>query len=529
MIAADKPIRAVVVVGGGSAGWLAAARIAARNSGSGHDPVVVTLVESSTVPPIGVGEGTWPTMRNTLAKIGVSETEFIQSCDAAFKQGARFVSWVDGSADDGYYHPLNPPIGATELNLSPHWEALSATASSTTANSTHEPASFADCVDFQAALCTAGLAPKDITSAEFRGAANYAYHLDAGKFATLLREHAVKRLGVRHVVGDVVRVHQAANGDIETLELADGQSLAGDLFVDCSGFAAILIDGVYKVPFRRCGDRLFADRAMAMQVPYPDPDAPITCHTVSTAQGAGWIWDIGLWTRRGIGYVYSSSHASDDEAEATLRRYVGPAANQLSARKIVIQSGHREWFWQNNCVAVGLSAGFLEPLEASALLLIEVSMDNIADRLPRTRSAMDVIARQFNQTFQHHWNRIIEFLKLHYVLTKRTDTAFWRDNVVPASIPESLQERLQLWRVHPPGPPDFPHAREVFSWPSYQYILHGMHFRTRYAELAHVARETADAKRLLTRAAQLRKEALQQMPRHRELLKKIRTYGLQAV
>ena len=519
MSAAEQPVRAVVVVGGGSAGWLAAARIAARNSGPGQHAVSVTLVESSTVPPIGVGEGTWPTMRNTLAKIGISETQFMQTCDAAFKQGARFVGWVDGSMDDGYYHPLNPPVGATELNLSPHWESLSATP---------EHASFADSVDFQSALCTAGLAPKDITSPEFRGVANYAYHLDAGKFAGVLRDHAVNRLGVRHVIGDVVRIHQAENGDIQTLELADGQVLAGDLFVDCSGFAALLIGGVYNVPFQRCNDTLFIDRALAMQVPYPHPEAPITCHTVSTAQDAGWIWDIGLWTRRGIGYVYSSAHTSDDAAEATLRRYIGPAADQLTPRKINIQSGHRQWFWQNNCVAVGLSAGFLEPLEASALLLIEISMDNIADRLPRTRGAMEVVARQFNETFQHHWMRIIEFLKLHYVLTQRPEP-FWRDNLAPSSIPESLQQRLQLWRVHPPGPLDFTHAREVFSWPSYQYILHGMHFRTQYAELAHVAREAMDAKRLLARAAQLRKEALQKMPPHRELLKKIRTYGLQAV
>lgn len=523
MVTADQPVRAVVVVGGGSAGWLAAARIAARNSGPGQNAVRVTLVESSTVPPIGVGEGTWPTMRNTLAKIGLTETEFIRSCDAALKQGARFVGWVDGSANDAYYHPLNPPVGATELNLSPHWETLGSAQSPS-----RERASFADCVDFQAALCTAGLAPKEITHPEFRGVANYAYHLDAGKFAMVLREHAVNRLGVRHVIGDVVRIHRAENGDIERLELADGQELAGDLFVDCSGFAAILIDGVYKVPFQRCGDTLFIDRALAMQVPYPHSEAPITCHTVSTAQDAGWIWDIGLWTRRGVGYVYSSSHTSDDEAEATLRRYVGSAADQLSARKISIQSGHRQWFWQNNCVAVGLSAGFLEPLEASALLLIEVSLDHVADRLPRTRGAMDVLARQFNETFQHHWNRIIEFLKLHYVLTQRTE-AFWRDNVTPASIPVSLQERLELWRVHPPGTQDFSHAREVFSWPSYQYILHGMHFRTRYAELPHVAREASDARRLLARAAQQRQEVLQKMPPHRELLKKIRSYGLQAV
>jgi tryptophan halogenase len=509
-----RPVRSVTIVGGGSAGWLAAARIAARNA------VAVTLVESSTVPTIGVGEGTWPTMRNTLAKIGISETEFIQRCDAAFKQGARFAGWVDGSSNDAYYHPLNPPIGATELNLSAHWEALAAST---------ERGSFAETVDFQAALCDAGRAPKAITTPEFRGVANYAYHLDAGKFATLLRDHAVNRLGVRHLIGDVVLAHQAENGDIERLELADGTSLDGDLFIDCSGFAATLISKVYRVPFRSCGDVLFADRAVAMQVPYGDPNAPIACHTLSTAQDCGWIWDIGLWTRRGIGYVYSSAHCSDDDAEASLRRYIGGAAHELSARRLVIQCGHREWFWQNNCVAIGLSAGFLEPLEASALLLIEASLDHLADRLPRTRDAMPMLAKQFNATFKHHWSRIIEFLKLHYVLTQRTDAPFWRDNVAPTSVPESLRERLELWRTHPPAPQDFPHAREVFSWPSYQYILHGMRHPTAYADTRHLPRETSEAQRLMLRAAHLREDALRQLPPHRELLEKIRLHGLQTV
>ena len=364
---ATDVVRTIVVVGGGSAGWIAAARLAARHA-RGTDDIVVKLVESSTVPTIGVGEGTWPTMRNTLAKIGIGETEFLRSCDAAFKQGARFVGWKDGSSRDAYYHPLNPPAGAQDVNLSPHWQQQVADT---------PDRDFADWVDFQQALCDAGLAPKTITAPEYAGVANYAYHLDAGKFATLLRKHAVGRLGVEHIVGDVVDVRIADNGDIDSLELADGQRVAGDLFVDCSGFSALLIGKVYGVPFRKCNDILFADRAIAMQVPYPDQDTPITSHTVSTAADAGWIWDIGLWARRGTGYVYSSAHIDDDAAEAALRAYVGPQAEQLSARRITIEAGHRERFWQNNCVAVGLSAGFLEPLEASALMLVEASMDAI--------------------------------------------------------------------------------------------------------------------------------------------------------
>ncbi len=513
----DGPVRRVVVVGGGSAGWIAACRLAAQSRRTGGD-VRVTLVESRNVPTVGVGEGTWPTMRNTLAKIGISETDFIRSCDAAFKQGARFVGWTDGTADDGYYHPLNPPAGATEIDLAPHWLHRS-----------EMGASFADWVDYQAMLCDAGLAPKSIVAPEYAGHANYAYHLDAGKFATLLRDHGVGPLGVEHVLGDVVRVAVSDHGDIAHLELADGGTVAGDLFIDCTGFAALLIGGVYDVPFRRCGDVLFADRAIALQVPYAQPDDPITCHTVSTAQGSGWIWDIGLWTRRGVGHVYSSAHTSDDAAEAALRAYIGPAAEGLSARRITIDAGHRTRFWQNNCVAVGLSAGFIEPLEASALMLIETAMDAIADRLPRTRAAMDVMARQFNATFTHHWMRIIEFLKLHYVLTKRTDTDFWRDNVAASSIPDGLAERLELWRHHSPGPQDFDHSREVFSWPSYQYVLHGMGFESHRPPVDPAAPDAALAERFVARTARAKDELRARAPMHRDLLRAIREHGLQRV
>lgn len=514
----DGSVRHVVVVGGGSAGWIAACRLAARVRRTG-DAVRVTLVESRTVPTVGVGEGTWPTMRNTLAKVGITESDFIRSCDAAFKQGARFVGWTDGTPQDGYYHPLNPPAGATEIDMAPHWQ--------------HRPegdaAVFADWVDYQAMLCDAGLAPKTIVMPEYAGHANYAYHLDAGQFATMLRDHGVDVLGVEHVVGDVVCPHMTGHVDIAQLELADGRLIPGDLFVDCTGFAALLIGGVYDVPFRRCGETLFADRAMALQVPYDDEDAPITCHTVSTAQKAGWIWDIGLWSRRGVGHVYSSAHISDDAAEAALRDYVGPRAADLNVRRITIDAGHRERFWQNNCVAVGLSAGFIEPLEASALMLIEASMDAIADRLPRTRSAMDVMARQFNATFTHHWMRIIEFLKLHYVLTRRTDSDFWRDNVAAASIPDGLAERLELWRHHSPAPQDFEHAREVFSWPSYQYVLHGMGFDGACPPIDPAAPEAVLAQRFAARTARAKDELRDRAPRHRDLLRAIREHGLQRV
>jgi len=513
-----KPTRKVVIIGGGSAGWLCAARIAAHNSAANPDGLKVTLIESANVATVGVGEGTWPTMRATLRKIGISETDFLRQCDASFKQGGKFAGWTDGSAADAYYHPLNPPQGAPQINLSSHWQRLREQGGP----------EFADAVDFQAALCEAGLAPKAITTPEYAAIANYAYHLDAGKFATLLREFSVSRLGVEHIVGDVIDVRQDETGDIAAVILADRGELNGDFFIDCTGFAALLIGKVYGVPFRDCGDILFVDRALALQVPYDRPDTPIACHTIATAQDSGWIWDIGLQSRRGVGHVYSSRHTTDDEAERAVRRYIGPAAANLEPRRIKIRSGHRETFWRNNCVAIGLSAGFLEPLEASALMLIETATDFLAERMPANRAVMDTLATQFNRAFSHHWERIIEFLKLHYALTQRQDTAFWRDNRDPSTIPDDLQERLRMWRYQPPAPQDFAHQPEVFSWPSYQYVLHGMQFETKYATTALMS-EADMARRWFAAAAKLRQRTLADLPAHRDLLNRIRDFGLQPV
>src|SRR6185295_13875953 len=249
----------------------------------------------------------------------------------------------------------------------------------------------------------------------------------------------------------------------------------------------------------------------------------------STAQSAGWIWDIGLPTRRGIGYVYSSRHSSDSDAERELRGYVGPAGEKLPVRKIGIRSGHRETFWVRNCVAVGLSAGFLEPLEASAIVLIEMSAKLIAEQMPTCREVMDVIAARFNTTTQYRWGRIIDFLKLHYVLSKREDTAFWRDNRLAETVPERLQNLLLLWKHQSPWFHDeFDRIEEVFPAASYQYVLYGMGFRTE-VEPETVACDASVAARALRENA-LQTERLRiGLPRHRDLIRKIHEHGMQRV
>lgn len=505
----------IVIVGGGAAGWITAGRLAAK-----HGPesgVTVTLVESPDVKPIGVGEGTWPTMRSTLMKMGISETDFMRECDATFKQGAKFAKWVDGSADDFYYHPLMLPQGFGKLDLAPYWQSDCA------------QRSFSDSVCFQEQVCEHGLAPKMITTAEYASVANYAYHLDAGKFVAFLTRHCVGKLGVRHLLGDVASVGQLDNGDIACVVTEQQGEIAGDLFIDCSGFQSLLLGKHLKVPFVDRGDVLFIDKAIAMQVPYERPDAPIASHTISTGQAAGWIWDIGLVERRGIGYVYSSRHTSDEEAEAALHAYVGPAARHLMTRTIPIRSGHRQLFWKNNCVAVGLAAGFLEPLEASALVLVELSADMLAEQLPATRDIMDISARRFNQTFLYRWERIIDFLKLHYILSKRTDNAFWTDNRDPDTIPASLQDLMRLWRYRSPGNCDFTSNNEVFPAASYQYVLYGMGFTTDPAFIRHSSAERRMAQEYLEQNTAAMKKALKMLPAHRDLINKIHAYGFAAV
>ncbi|MCE3263661.1 MAG: FAD-dependent oxidoreductase [Pseudoduganella sp.] len=514
---ASNAIRQVVVMGGGSAGWLVAAILAADHPADGPQGLQVTLVESPDVPIIGVGEGTWPTMRDTLRRIGVSESDFMRECDAAFKQGSRFNRWVSGAADDVYFHPFVLPQGYGDANLAERWQDAHA----------HVP--FADLTSFQPHLCVHGKAPKQASTPEFAAVANYGYHLDAGKFARFLRQHCVEKLGVRHVLDHVVAVQAAPNGDIAALQGATQGALAGDLFIDCTGLQARLLGQHFDVPLLPQKHVLFNDCALAVQVPYPAEDSPIASQTSSTAQRNGWIWDIGLPTRRGIGHVYSSAHCSDDEAERDLRQYLaasgGPA--DISPRKLTFEPGYRARFWHRNCMAIGLSAGFIEPLEASALALVELSANMLSEEMPATHGTMELAARRFNDAFRYRWERVIDFLKLHYVLSKRSDSPYWSDH--RESVPAGLRDMLALWRHRQPSRHDFGRADEVFPSASWQYILYGMGFHSAPGGGIRRRDNAQAADNYFREAASLTQRMLAALPTNRELLDHIRRHGLPTI
>lgn len=477
----SKPVNSILIVGGGTAGWLTAAILAAKHAGhnfgennsqKNNSGMHISLIEAPDIPIIGVGEGTWPTMRGTLHSLGIKEEDFLKACHASFKQGSKFVGWKDGSADDYYYHPFDLPQGFLEGNLAQYWVNTAGLDNKTAT-------SFSKMACPQEHLCEKDLSPKLRSSGNYSGVANYGYHLDAGTFSEFLKAHCVEKLGVHLIKDKVIGVISQDNGDIAHVQTEHSGDIAADLFIDCSGFRSLLLGQHFGIPFLDKSAELPINSALAVQVPYGE-DRSIKSATISTAQEAGWIWDIGLSTRRGVGHVYCDRYVSQQQAAVQLRNYLGmneQAFEQLTPRSIDIKPGYRETFWHKNCAAIGLAAGFLEPLEASAMMLIEASANMIADQMPVTRTSMDVLSKRFNKRCHYRWQRIIDFLKLHYALSHRQEP-FWREASAESSLSERLKEDLQLWQQQAPWKTDFDSIDEAFPAASYQYVLYGMGFKT---------------------------------------------------
>ncbi len=508
-----NPIKNILIVGGGTAGWLTAAFLARTLGTASGEGVRITLVESSEIGIIGVGEGTFPSIKGTLAAIGIDEARFLRESTATFKQGVKFVDWVrprGAPGHDHYFHPFSAPSqrpGGPELL--PYW-LLGAAGNGS---------AFAEAATMQKRIADASRGPKRMGDADFLGPMNYAYHFDAGRFAVLLSEHA-KSLGVGHIIATVERIELDANGAIGTVVTREAGTLTADLYVDCTGFRGALIGGALGSPFRNLNDVLFVDRAVAVQVPYERADTPIPSYTISTAHEAGWTWDIGLHQRRGVGYVYSSRHTDDARAEQLLRTYIGPASDGLSPRLLKLNVGYREVQWVKNCVSVGLSAGFLEPLESSGIGLIETAAYLIGYLFPANGDIAPA-AKVFNEFMKARYERIVDFIKMHYCLTQRTDSTFWIDNADPLTMPESLKEKLAMWRCRPPHRLDFITDLEMYPPSSWQYVLYGMEFATDLHPSRAAYPRFDEAQAEFRMIQQVSHRALADLPPHRALVEHI--------
>ncbi|MBR9790195.1 MAG: tryptophan 7-halogenase [Gammaproteobacteria bacterium] len=487
----NSAVKRVVIVGGGAAGWLTAAILA-----STRPELVITLIESPDVRILGVGEGTWPTMRNTLQQIGISEQQFLTACDASFKQGTSFHNWLDDKEPHQYYHPFSLPLDYPNPALGSWWQHFQG------------QQSFAHCSTSQATLCDHFRAPKQPQTPPFAGVVNYGYHLDANKFAMLLQTHATQQLGVTHISDHIQTVNGSYDGPITSVTGRSQGDIHGDLFIDCSGFAARLIGQHYGIELLCCEQTLANNSAVAMPVNYQRENTDIASVTRSFAQNHGWIWDIALPTRKGIGYVYSDAHCSREEALTTLADYIRhddttqnePDLSQ--ARTFSFKPGYRETLWHHNCVAIGTSAGFLEPLEASALVMIEMSANHLAEQMPAEAEQLTPAGRQFNQLFSQRWQRAVDFLKLHYVLSKRRQNAYWQQMTAMETASQQLRDWLTLWQSRMPLGADFPLREELFPAASFQYVLYGMrqsmqtstnnnpqHLHRAYEQLRHLTHQ----------------------------------------
>lgn len=503
-------LKNLLIVGGGTAGWLTAALLS-KLLASGRDGVAITLVEAPDIATVGVGEGTFPSIRGTLATIGLSEADFLRGSHGAFKQGIHFADWVRAPGSAGvpsYFHPFSLPSQRGSLELLPYWLLGAA-----------GDVPFAEAVTLQKTLTDARRGPKRAADGDYEGAMNYAYHFDAACFARVLAGHA-RRGGVEHVLATVERVELGEDGHIAAVHTRERGALRADLYVDCTGFRAALIGEALGTRFQGMNGVLFNDRALAMQVPYARPDAPIASYTIASAQECGWIWDIGLQQRRGVGYVYSSRYCDDARAEAVLRRYVGAAGDGLPAQPIRLRVGYRETPWFRNCVAVGLAGGFVEPLESSGIGLIETAAYLIGHLFPHG-GELAATAGLFNRLMVGRYRRIFDFIKLHYCLTQRRDTPFWIDNADPRSVPDALREKLAMWRTRPPHRLDFVTDLEMYLPASWQYVLYGMEFRTDLAARRSDFPRYDEAQREFRMLREVARHALSDLPDHRALVERL--------
>lgn len=499
-------IKNIAIIGGGTAGWLAGNHLGRELMG---DPeIAITVIESPDVPIIGVGEGTVPSIRNSLQNFGISEAEFISACDVTFKQGIKFIEWLDPKTHGTghyYYHPFDIPY-PFGMDTIPAWLTQ------------HSRPSFAHAVSAQAKICDAMLAPKSIHAPEYQGEANYAYHLNAMKFSQLLAKNAKARFGVQHQLATIVGATRRDDGNIAALVTNGGEHLAFDFYIDCSGFASILLTEELQVPFVDKSCELLTNTALAMQVP-TELDSVIPPYTLATAHKAGWIWDIALTNRRGTGFVYSSEHMSESEALQQFSQYLGVDAEQFSPRKIPMKVGYRQEFWHKNCVAIGLAQGFVEPLEATSILVTDFAAQYLARNFPQTNADVPLLSKRYNQVMIYSWERVIDFVKLHYCLSDRSDSDFWILNRSPETMSDTLQERLAIWKNFYPRNLDFFSKFEIFDAENYLYVLYGMKYPTAGSKLlpAYLAQCEEITAELRQHTAQLCKS----LPNHRALLQKL--------
>ncbi len=415
-----------VILGGGTSGWMAACMLGSIFQDS---PVNITLIESADIPTIGVGEATIPPFLQFLQSVGISQREFVQATSSTFKLGIRFEDWLE--KEQHYFHPF----GGIGRDLDGHdfyqiWQKLCREGHGSELMA-HSPAAVM-------AGASKFIPPEQMPNSPIASAA-YALHLDAKLAAEFMRTSAIK-FGVQRIEATVTGVEQHECGNIARLLLDNNQIVAGDFFIDCSGFRGVLIEETLATGYDSWAKWLPCDRAVTVQTRSGEKAQP---YTVSTAQDAGWTWKIPLQHRVGNGYVYASAFCDDDRATRTLMARVnGDTLN--TPRVIPFQTGVRKQIWNRNCLALGLAAGFVEPLESTAIHLVFKTLALFLQHFP-DKQLDPILQRRFETRIRREYEEVRDFIVLHYCTTRRDDTAFWA-HCRNMAIPDSLQEQLEYFR-----------------------------------------------------------------------------------
>lgn len=466
-----RPITNITIVGGGTAGWIAAAYLNQRLQWgpAANREVTITVIESPQVGIIGVGEATVPTLKGTMRHLGISEPEFMQRADATFKLGIWFDRWntnKDGKLI-GFLHPFTG--GKTIRGLNPGY-AFKKYGIPGQDEVTDQD--FVRTITASREAFENKQGPRALNGPHYGGALQYAYHIDAARLAEFLSEVCRNR-GVKHIRDNVVDVKLDERGYIASLQLAERGTWPVELVIDCTGFRGLLINKALGEPFISFSEYLLNDRAIPMQVRHFDP-AAIPSVTGAIAMDAGWVWHIPLRRRVGAGYVFCSQFKSDDAALAEFREFLGHAGEGFEPQPTIkMRVGRNRRSWVKNCVAIGLSSGFLEPLESTAIMTLELQSRWLLSNLPTT-DFEEPLADQYNGSVNRLYDEIRDFLGLHFSLSERQGP-FWDAVRNDAKKSDILKASLELWKHAVPSPAD-PRNRTVYNHWSVLCILMGKNF-----------------------------------------------------
>ncbi|MFG6468855.1 tryptophan halogenase family protein [Roseateles sp. BYS87W] len=501
------PLRKVVIVGGGAAGWMSAAALSAVLK----PPYEIRLVESDEIGIVGVGEATIPPIRvfNGLAKL--DEAEFLKATQGTFKLGIEFVNW--GRVGDRYFHGFGG-IGRETLwpvEFWHYWHRMRALGRALPLD--------AYALSNAAAQANRFMLPRPEMKNSPLGNIGYAYHFDAARYAQYLRRVSESR-GVRRTEGKVVQVlqhtepgaqHAHVQGHVRGVQLASGEVIEGDLFLDCSGFQALLIEQALHTGHEDWSHWLPCDRAVAVP---SAPHGPLLPYTRSTAHRAGWQWRIPLQHRVGNGHVYCSQHMSDDEAAATLLQHLdGPAL--ADPRLIKFRTGMRRAAWKGNVVAIGLAAGFIEPLESTALHLIQMGVAKLIEYFPHQGFEPHEVA-EYNRQSRARYESVRDFIVLHYHLNQRSDSPFWQA-CAAMSIPPDLRRRIDLYAasgrlVYEEG--------DLFREPSWLEVMEGQNLHPRHGLALTELQSADDTANYLKGISDTIAQCVSVMPPHEEFVRR---------